>query len=818
LLDATSLVALLGELSGADEVLSCAHADGRLQADLAEAVGAYGQIIPIRTRFEDGTSLAEIVDQVRRARTDGTRWQDYASAEDLSELGRAAGIGFAYFPPAGLAPLGTAAVELRALSAPLGRGMWLQCNVKARGDGIDAWLEYDPRAICSDDAQALAARFATLLQSAAADAHTAVDRLAITEGAERAELLAAAAGPAAVVPAIAIHERFEDQARRFPNRVAVRSANGRLTFAELDAAANRLAGHLRASGVSRDVAVGLCMERVPEMVIAVLAILKAGGAYVPLNSEHPAERLAHQLLECKAPVLLTQKHLLDALPAFDGHTLCVDRDAELIAQSPAGPVKSVTEPHDLAYVIYTSGSTGLPKGVAVTHANLANYTAHMLAQLGLDGEHYVDGPQAAVLSSISTDLGNTTIFPTLAAGGCLHLISPEASMDPDAFAAQTRAHPLDILKITPSHLRALLSGNGDGVLPRRWLILGGEALPWELVQLIASLKPSCGIINHYGPTETTIGCCTFELDPPTPREDAATVPIGRPVANTRAYVVDRAGEPVPAGVGGELWIGGAGVTRGYLSRSEETADRFPSDPFLADPSERVYRTGDRVRRLRDGTIEFLGRVDQQVKIRGYRVEPSEVEAVLARHPAVKQAAVVPREDARGIRLIAYVVAPAKPTVAELTEFLSRSLPEFMLPSACVTIDALPLSPSGKVDRMALVAISDAEGQREDEFVAPRDQLEQEIAEIWRELLGVERVGVHDDFFALGGHSLLATQAIMRIRRAHGDIPLHALLGAPTVGALADVVRASASENADVWQNVEGRGSSVSLVARDRRGA
>ncbi len=574
--------ALIARLSGADELLGCGYADGRLQADLADAVGAYGQIVPVRTRFEDGTSLAEIVDQVRRARTDGTRWQDYASAEDLTELGHASGIGFAYFPPAELAPLGTAAVQLRALSAPLGGGLWLQCSVKARRGGIDAWLDYDPGAISDEDARELAARFATLLQSAAADAHTAVGGLAITEHAERAELLAAAAGPAAVVPATAIHERFEQQAQRFPERVAVRAADSRLTFAELDAATNRLANHLRAAGVGRDVAVGLCVERVPEMVIAVLAILKAGGAYVPLNSEHPAQRLGHQLLECKAPVLLTQEHLLDALPAFDGQTICVDRDAELIGQSPATPPESVTEPHDLAYVIYTSGSTGLPKGVAVTHANLANYTAHMLAQLELDGEHYVDGPQAAVLSSISTDLGNTTIFPTLAAGGCLHLISPEASMDPDAFAAQTRDHPLDLLKITPSHLRALLSGTGDGVLPHRWLILGGEALPWELVQQIASLKPSCRIINHYGPTETTIGCCTFELDQHAPREDAATVPIGRPIANTRAYVVDRAGEPVPPGVSGELWIGGAGVTRGYLGRSEETAERFGPDPFLTD--------------------------------------------------------------------------------------------------------------------------------------------------------------------------------------------------------------------------------------------
>jgi acyl-coenzyme A synthetase/AMP-(fatty) acid ligase len=320
-------------------------------------------------------------------------------------------------------------------------------------------------------------------------------------------------------------------------------------------------------------------------------------------------------------------------------------------------------------------------------------------------------------------------------------------------------------------------------------VLGGEALSWELVERIRALGASCRILNHYGPTETTVGSCVLEV---TGSGTGPSVPIGRPISNTRAYVLDRHLEPVPAGVPGELCIGGAGVARGYVNRPDETAERF----VTAFGSERLYRTGDRARLLRDGTIEFQGRLDQQVKIRGFRVEPGEIEAALLRHPAVRQAAVAVRDTAHGdAQLVAYVVAAPEPTVEELQAFLGESLPDYMVPSAFATLDALPFTPSGKVDRRALPDPATIQAQRDAEYVAPRDPLEEEIAAIWADLLGVERVGVLDDFFALGGHSLLATQMIIRIRRTHGDIQLHALLGAPTVAALADVIRGSEGDEA-----------------------
>jgi acyl-coenzyme A synthetase/AMP-(fatty) acid ligase/aryl carrier-like protein len=435
--------------------------------------------------------------------------------------------------------------------------------------------------------------------------------------------------------------------------------------------------------------------------------------------------------------------------------------------------------------MYTSGSTGLPKGVAVSHANLANYTGDIVERLGVaEGLHF------AVVSALSTDLGNTAIFPALAAGGCIHLLSPQAAMDADLLAAHAAEHPFDVMKITPSHLTALLAGeDAAAVLPRRWLVLGGEALSWELVERIRALGAGCRILNHYGPTETTVGSCVLEV---ADSGTGASVPIGRPIANTRAYVLDRQLEPVPAGVPGELCIGGAGVARGYVNRPDETAERFVTPPF----GDRLYRTGDRARTLRDGAIEFQGRLDQQVKIRGFRVEPGEIETALLRHPTVRQAAVAVRDNAHGdAQLVAYVVATPAPTVDELQAFLGESLPDYMVPSAFASLDALPFTPSGKVDRRALPDPASIQAQREADYVAPRDPLEEEIAAIWADLLGVERVGVFDDFFALGGHSLLATQMIIRIRRTHGDIQLHALLRAPTVAALADVIRSSEGDQA-----------------------
>jgi amino acid adenylation domain-containing protein len=782
--------ALIGRLAGTGEIVLTHWVDGRSQPDLAGAVGCYAQPVAIRSRCEADTSFAEILDQLRRAGTQATRWQDHSSAGDLSDATRLAPIGFAHLDADAGDPR---TVDIALLRQPLaGHPLALCCF--AHRSALELELRHDPAAYDADDAREIAACFATLLSSAVAEPSAPACRLALIGTDERASLLAAAVGPSAGADAATpVHHGFEAQARLTPERVAVRSAAGVVSYAELNAAANRLAHHLRDAGVGPGVAVGLCMDRTAAMLTALLGILKAGGAYLPLNYEHPPARLAEQLARANAPLTVTAEALRDRLASFAGAVVSVDGDAEAIAACPDGNPDHLAGPADLVYIMYTSGSTGLPKGVEVTHGNLANYTSFMVARLGADDAARADGLACAVVSAISTDLGNTTIFPTLVAGGAVHLVDPQAVMDGDAFASWADDHPLDVLKITPSHLRALLGGSRPAaVLPRQWLVLGGEALSWELVAQIRGLAPALRIINHYGPTETTVGCATHDVES-SERADSATVPIGRPIAGSRIHVLDAVMEPVPAGVPGELYVGGAGAARGYVGSPEQTAERFVVDPFASDPRERLYRTGDRARRLRDGAIEFLGRVDDQVKIRGFRIEPGEIEAVLGRHPAIRQAAVAAVDaDGGERRLVAYLVASQEPSVEELQAFLAESLPDYMVPSSFATLDALPFTPSGKIDRTALAGLVAVQTRREAQFVAPRDPLEQEIAGIWGELLGIERVGVFDDFFALGGHSLLATQAIIRIRRTHGEIPLRALLAAPTVATLAEVVRSASA--------------------------
>jgi amino acid adenylation domain-containing protein len=779
--------ALLARMSGVSELLLAGWCDGRAQPDLAQAIGAYEQPAPIRSRCQETTTFAEILDQVRRARAVAVRWQDCASAEDLAALAEQAAAGWAFHST------GTVSAPARrvlALRMPAGASR-LALTLYGNESELAGELRYDPQAVSEQDARELTARFATLLSSAIADPSQPVAQLAILDEQERARLLSTAAADAGATGAQApVHERFEQQARLTPDRPAVVGASGSLSYAELDAAANRLAHHLQRLGVAPRQTVGLCMERTPAMIVALLGILKAGASYLPLNYEHPRARIAHQLRDADARALVTEEHLLASLPALETSVVCVDRDAEAIAGQEPDGLGPLATTRDLAYVMYTSGSTGTPKGVAVTHGNLANYAAAIDARLsaGEDPAGLVFG----VVSALSTDLGNTSIFTPLTCGGCVRLIGAEASTDGELLAAELAGQHLDVLKIAPSHLRALLAAGTAEVLPRRWLIVGGEALSWELVEQIRSLSPTCRILNHYGPTETTVGCTTYAVDD-RPRVDSATVPIGFALAGARTHVLDRRLEPVPAGVPGELCIAGAGVAAGYLGAGEEGSGGFTADPFTAGT---MYRTGDRVRLLRDGAIEFLGRLDDQVKIRGFRIEPGEIETALLGHPAIRQVAVCAEDDERGgLRLVAYIVAPDAPAVEELRAFLGETLPDHMIPSTFRTVEALPLTASGKVDRRALAGLAEVQARREADFVAPRDEVERQIAEIWGDLLGVERVGALDDFFALGGHSLLATQATMRIRRVYGDIPLRALLAAPTVAALAEVIRTTGAPNA-----------------------
>lgn len=768
--------ACLARLSDARSVLVGAVLDGRLQDELADAVGPYAQVLPLVSTIDEGTSIAEVADQLRRGRARLERRQDTADAAVLEQVATRCQVGFSHLelPSAGVV------AELVGAPAPfLAHLCWF-----TGGRGAHAELHVAEALADSGTARLLSRTLAAVAVSAASDITLPIAALSVTPEDAPARELALFVGASAQPVAGTVTDLFEAAAERAQDGVAVVAPDATLTYTQLLERANGLAGRLRELGVERNTPVALCMERSASSIVALLGVLKAGGAYVPLNFEHPAARLMHQLEQTQSGVLLTETSVADRLPDFGGTVLLVDGDsAELQTRSGTDPLP-VNEPDDLAYVMYTSGSTGTPKGICVTHRNLVTYVAGVLDRLEL-GDPV--GVSFGAVTALSTDLGNTSIFPALLGGGTLHLVAPGDAIDSSRFAAYMRSHPIDVLKIAPTHLRALLDGDQtEAILPKRWLVLGGEGLSWQLVERLGAAAPTCRILNHYGPTETTVGSCTFEVGTASPL--GPTVPIGRPLPRARTYVVDGNLRLLPIGVPGELCIGGDGVASGYLAQPEQTQERFLPDPFAGDSAARLYRTGDRVRALADGNLEFLGRIDDQVKIRGYRVEPGEIQSVLGTHPAVRQCAVVARSSGDDHELVAYVVPQGDVSSDELRAFLAESLPAYMVPAKFVSLSALPLTASGKIDRRALP--DPAEFELTAEYVAPRTPLEEELARIWADLLGVERVGVHDDFFALGGHSLLATQAVIRIRNTIADIELHSIFDAPTVSALADAIVAA----------------------------
>ncbi len=465
-------------------------------------------------------------------------------------------------------------------------------------------------------------------------------------------------------------------------------------------------------------------------------------------------------------------------------------------QQPVTNPDSKTTPDNLVYVIYTSGSTGVPKGVGVRHRNLVNYSHFITQRLELD--KHPEGLSFATVSTIAADLGNTCIYPSMISGGCLHVIAHEVSTDPERLASYTQTHPIDVLKIVPSHLEALLhSSQAKQILPRKYLLTGGETLTPKLVEKILELSPACEIFNHYGPTETTVGSLTLRLkDYDWKHSSAASLPIGRPIANTQVYILDQHLEPVPEGVIGELYIAGAGVTSGYLNQPERTAERFVPNPFSQESNARMYRTGDLARYLKNGNVEFLGRADDQVKIRGFRIELGEIEAVLAQHAGVKQAVVLARPDERGEkRLLGYIVArDANLTSESLRTYLKEQLPEYMVPSALMLMAKLPLNANGKIDRQALPEPEQAQSKA---YVAPRTPTEELVASIWAEVLRRDRVSIEDNFFDLGGHSLMATQIVSRIReKFHVELAMRILFEKPTISGLAQAIEAAQQDGSE----------------------
>ena len=580
---------------------------------------------------------------------------------------------------------------------------------------------------------------------------------------------------------LCVHEKFERVVQAHPDAVAAEywipgEAPRQMSYRELDQKANQLARYLRKLGVGPETLVGITMERGLEMVLGILGTLKAGGAFVPIDPTYPPDRVAYMIQDSGVAVLLTQSFLIPQLPEHPARVVALDQETGKVEQESAETLENLTVPENLAYVIYTSGSTGRPKGTMLAHRGLLN-----LARAQQEAFHIEVGKRILQFSALSFDASVWETVMALLNGATLVLTAREHLVTGQGLLQVLRDGDITTVTLPPSVLAVVPQ---EEIPNLETIILAGEKVTGDLVDRWGGGRR---FFNAYGPTETTV-CASMHLCrgayPQGP-------PIGGPIQNFELYVLDKNFQPVPVGVPGELFIGGPGLARGYLHRPDLTAEKFVPHPFSHRPGRRLYRSGDLVRWLPDGELEFLGRVDLQVKVRGFRIELGEIEAVLSEHQGVKDAVVIAREDRRGDRrLIGYFIPVEEdaPTIGELRDYLRRQLPDYMVPAALVKMEAFPLTPSGKIDRRRLPQPEFDRSALEAEYVAPRNSIEKKLVAIVEELLDIENVGVYDNFFDLGGHSLLATQFIARIRSAFEvELPLRTLFEQPTIAGVAQAI-------------------------------
>jgi amino acid adenylation domain-containing protein/thioester reductase-like protein len=587
-----------------------------------------------------------------------------------------------------------------------------------------------------------------------------------------------------------IHHLIESQVERTPDRIAITFEDKTLTYRELNSRANQLARHLQVLGAAPDVLVGIYMQRSLFMVVGLMGILKSGAGYVPLDPAFPQERLAYMIEDAKIPIVLTESSQLPNLPTHQARIICIDKDWQEISQQSQENPNSEVKSDNLAYTIYTSGSTGKPKGVQIIHQAAVNFLVSMGKTPGLTEDDIL-----LAVTTISFDIAVLELYLPLMIGAQICLVSREVAADAARLIEALERSRATVMQATPATWRMLIAGGWQGNAKLK-ILCGGEAMPRSLADRL--LARSASVWNMYGPTETTVWSAVY-------RVEAGETPIvvGRPIANTQFYIVDphlrRQSDPlklVNVGEVGELLIGGDGLARGYLNREDLNAQKFILDPFSQEPGARLYRTGDLARFLSDGNVELIGRIDNQVKIRGFRIELGDIEAALSHHPSIREVAVVAREDNSGEqRLVAYVVADQKLSLVQLRSFLKEKLPEYMVPTTFVVMDSLPLTPNGKVDRRALPEPSQCRSLLEEEFVAPSNPVEEKLAQIWGQVLGIAHIGIYDNFFELGGHSLLTAQLLSQVRDNFGvKLSLTSLFQSPTIAGLAEKI--AVAQNSD----------------------
>jgi amino acid adenylation domain-containing protein len=795
---------LLGRLTERSSPVLGLALDGRKYEELAQVYGPLARVLPVELPIDEELALAPLVARAAEAAREAAEWQECFAWEDRAAVdGEEPFLPFAFETRREPAPMTaggvTFAVEERFCCTDRFTA-WLVCHLGAGPLRLE--VHYDGSRLSEEGAGRLRDGFAALLTSLLAQPEARVGDLDSLGAGERRRLLVELNQTGVEIPSEqCVHALFEAQVKRRPEEAAVWFDGQSLTYGELNRRANQLARQLRELGVGAEKKVGLCCRRSLEMVIGIVGILKAGGVYVPLDPAYPTERLFFILEDIEADVLLTQQDVMDRIPLFDGRVLALDADWPAIARHDDADLDLGLSPDNAAYVIYTSGSTGKPKGVEVAHRSLVHSTLARLA-------YYREPVDSFLLaSSFAFDSSVAGIFWTLCQGGMLTLPAEDFQRDLPSLVDVLERCRVSHLLCLPSLYRLIL----DEAEPRRLaalreVIVAGEACPAALVRRHARTLPDVKLDNEYGPTEATVWSTVHRCDPA-----EAEVAIGRPIANARIYLLDARLRPVPLGSPGEVFVGGAGVTRGYLSRPQLTAERFLPDPFSGEPGARLYRIGDLGRYDPQGRLFFMGRVDHQVKIRGYRIELGEIEEALRHLPGIRDVVVVAQDapgrgaaiepeasepaggGAAGKRLIAYLVwdSPEMRTSAsELRGHLLSSLPEHMIPSAFAALEAFPLNANGKVDRAALPLPEELQTTPEKEFVAPRTPQERILAEIWSEILGIERVGIHDSFFELGGDSIRSVQVRAKARERGLELSVQQLFLHRTIEALAGVLTAS----------------------------
>ena len=789
---------LLSRYTGQTDIVVGTPIANRNRQETEGLIGFFVNSLVMRTDVGGDPSFRELLRKVRDVSLEAFAHQDLPFEKLVEAINPERDLSrnplFQVFFVVQNAPLGPLTlpgltVELQPMD-PLTARFDLELHARDLGDAIRLTIHYKSNLFEPATIERFYAHYVRLLEQAAANPARRLSAIDLLDDVERRRVLVDWNARGRRYEDVCVHELVERRAAESPGSVAIVSRGEALTYADVNSRADELAAHLRRLGVGPDVTVGVCLERSPSMIVAVLAVLKAGGAYVPLDPAYPAPRLAFMLGDCGAPVVLTQDSLVSQLPQTSARIVCLDRPfaVDVAADAAVPPVQAPTGAN-LAYVIYTSGSTGVPKGVGMTHEPATNLVQWQL-------EHTRAGARARTLqfTSLSFDVSFQEIFSTLCSGGALVLISELERRDPVQLLALLERERIERLFLPFVGLQQLATAFGEMRTAPSWLReinTAGEQL--QITPQIAALMdtlPGCRLVNQYGPTESHVIVTHHSLEGD-PRAWPLLPPIGVAAANARLYVLDANMQPVPPGVPGELYIGGLALGRGYLNRPGLTAERFLPDPHASWPGARVYRTGDLARFDANGAVEFLGRIDHQVKIRGFRVELGEIEALLARHQHVQEAVVVAREDRPGDkRLVAYVVprSGAAPAARDLRAVLAAELPEYMVPSAFVLLERLPITPSGKADRRALPAPDSARPDLEVAFAAPAGPVEEQVAAIWSGLLRVEQIGANDNFFVLGGHSLLATRVVSAIRDAFDvELPLRALFEGPTVAALATAV-------------------------------